>query len=334
MKEIANISAFLMEKDIEIAKFNIEIYERFVMINDYDVLNAALLPPVIKTIGMLNWLLSRCMSYTTHWQAYLCDSILQSGERNPYAPFILSLNSNSASLTDWYWLQPTSDCCFSYFGQKIVFNTSQWNNVSWFANWKDISSFNCYMHKDVYDYNTYVQPIKTPIFVISGESQNQIITNGESIWLKQRKSEHRIQNEIKCLSELNHYGIITPKIETAFIDATRLVQNDDSQRSVFDYYTKQHGMHFVIKRLMTDENHKLIALSWFGQQINASSMSDIVDNIEQLCNMRIANKDAAKFIDRYVRDNAINGIDGSNIGFLCDENYNMRIAVWSNIEVI
>ena len=187
MKEIAKFNMYLMEKDIHIAKFEIDIYDKFVMIDGYDILAAYSLPPIVESIGMLNWLLSRCMSYTTHWQAYLFDAILQDGSRNKYAPFILSLNTNSSSVSDWYWLQPDNNIQFQYYDQKIIFSQTEWKNINWFNGINDICAFNSYMSKDVFAHDKYDKTIKSPVFAINGDAQNQLLFNNTEIHIKQRK---------------------------------------------------------------------------------------------------------------------------------------------------
>jgi hypothetical protein len=260
MKEIAKIKINLMEKNIEVAKFEIEIYDRFVAIDEYDVLSPSHMPAIVEHIGMLNWLLSRCMSYTTHWQAFLFDAILQNGERNKFAPFILSLNTNSMSVSDWYWLKPEQNIEFQYYAQKIEFLLTTWEQSNWFDHKSDIDSFNHHMGKDVFVYDEYTQPLKAPVFAIRGDVQNQFTMHDSKICIKQRKTKEKIQDELSCLMELGKVGVVVPTIKTEHTD-------NCLDTKMFNYATRQNGMDFIIKDILTSNDHKLVPLEWFWKNI-------------------------------------------------------------------
>jgi hypothetical protein len=330
MREIAKIKTYLMKKELAIARFEISIYERFVEIDKYVAINGEDCPPIISKIGILQWLLSRCMSYTVHWQAYLIDAILQDGDRNKYAPFILSLNTNSTSISDWYWLQPEENMEFEYGEQLVSFCVTSWNAANWHKNQENVNTFNSCINKDIFEWGKFVSPVRSPIFTINGTSHNQFFIQNGEMFIKQRKTKSKIDNDVRCLSFFENRGVLVPAYQ---VDFEYVEDRDTEDGHIYLETTRENGMFFITKRILTSNSNCLAPLIWFYQDKCVKSMCDMIDRIELSNGINVINKGACQFVDEFKDQFSTNEINGTNIGLLIDEEKNAILTVWGDIAI-
>lgn len=282
MIAVVKFNATLMEKNDPIAEFEIGVCRHYICIGECKIINQVKIPPLVKTIGMLEWLMSRCMSYTTLWQANLIAIVINDGERFKYAPLTLSLNTNCASLFDWYWIQLEKDVQFQYCARNINIKRTNWEKVNCF----DIERNQIIgddLHCDFFAYNTKSELINTPIFTIHGNARNKIYLSNSSIIISQRKVMRSVEYESDCLSFLNARGVKTPQHSISYVDVTAYKETNDT-KSQYDWKTQQSGFQCITKKVLSSQSKKLMPLCWFQPDAQAETMIDMVNNVEKIHN--------------------------------------------------
>jgi len=248
---------------------------------------------------------------------------------------MLSLNINSTSISDGYWLNPIKDYDFEYENLQIYFARKE--------SFGDIDPFRhiveCELTRecglnDVFAYlHDFKGPIQTFFSTTEGsEIKKWELRNGQYIICK-RSSEERREGETKTFEFFARCGIKTPKFETTHIAFDIFRDFEYIKRRYHSQYWA-NGIDIIEKTCLTDSNSFLVPLANYVIRGDLDIRMPLMRMFEDF---KMDLKEFENYTDailEYQRKNGLqNGeIDVRNFGILVDKNNRATPAVWSGFE--
>lgn len=331
MAENINITMNLMLRELEVARFNIRLYEKLFFVDNFQIINLELLPHELKEKeierNVEDWLMSRVMPPNTSHYIFMLPIIFHRGtERRPYAQFAMSLTTNGISLSDHYWLNTDRDTTFCFEGRQFLFKNNSWEALNPWRNDIWSGDLNQFLFNDML-FSCSDDPLpefNNPIFTTNGDEQKMWYKENDIWMLEKRLSDEQLTNEFQCFEFFKAHGFLTPKCET--------IHHDVANRYQFYPDTIREGFNAIKKQCLTSKAHQLTPLSWY---IGTNCKGSIHDVIEQAKNSIQINsqtlKDFENAVIEYKTTYGYKQIASNNLGFLIDTNNHAIPAVWSNI---
>ena len=326
MSKILKFKTNLMMREKCVCSFVIELSEELLAVSDLRIIDTALLPTQMQQ-SFYGWLISRIMpSKTRHYINMMSVVFQYKANRLPYSQLALSLETNCASLSDHYWLNPEDNMVLEHMGKKINFKQKEWKDVRvW-----DVATWNSDLDAIMFHDMLFVTPdvakqkTKNPIWTTNGETQKRWMYNDGEWYLEKRLGTNKIQDEIRCFECFEEHNILTPEYQ--------LLHYDVSDKYMFTPTTISAGFDVVKKKCLSSPQHYLLPLKYFVKQANVNDLKSLLCDISKythinstvLCEFEDA-------ITKYIKEENYSQLDTGNLGFLVDCNNNAVPAVWSNV---
>lgn len=328
MTEIVNMPATLMLRDEPIAELDLQLFRDDLTITTKNIINQKHLPHFIqnRAFGIGHWLLSRAMPSNTRYYIELIQVVLgEFGERTPLAQFILSLNTNAASVSDHYWINPKTNIVFNYKKQIVEFKRSSWSEINFFENVRISEEINAIAFDDHFLRLTESSiSINDPIFCTNGEKKKRWLAKNNSWVLEKRDVKTIIDNETHCFNFFAEREVLTPSCTQHCYNGV------DPMR--FSTPTIDNGIATIQKQCLSSKQAFLIPIGWYVCEDSDDNIAEIIRIASESLGIdECICKNFADAVVVYVSQHGYSQIDVSNFGFLlsCDET--AMPAVWSNI---
>ena len=249
---ILSIDAELMFRDVCVEEICIRILRSGVHIMPTNTIRYDLLPFPVRTnkLNLLDWFVERGLTMRTHRNIYFTELPLNSENRNPKMPFLLSLSSNSVSLADKYWINPKITTEFICNGAEITFERKSWDEVNPFANQYIPGVLEQYGLNDVF-YTPLPGKImvRSLIWTTQGEKNKRWMIDKKGYILEKKLAKAELKNELKTLDFFSLNGILTPQYDYYIKDLNR---DDEIVFGSFEIDTINEGLHVIQKTCLTD----------------------------------------------------------------------------------
>ena len=321
----------LMYLDSPVATIEIRVSSAFVRILIVKEHNANKLPLIIrnKILNMQDWVIHRCMPNDIHQNIFFTEYFTQEDNRNPYAPFLLSLATNSITLSDKYWLNPHDNYTFQVGSRNIHFRKTTWEEINPFnflLASEQINEFRFY--ENFLFSHCLATDANSLIWTTPGNKPKIWVANNNKYEMHKKSPLEECQNEILTFDFFKKNNIIVPKSYSSHHISV------DADENLYNLNTIANGYWTIRKSCLTDESTYLVPLSHniiIGDR-------DLHKAITQLCGKySIEDEDIFKFnqaISDYIAEfsiSTIGQIDTSNFGLLVNMNNEARPSVWSSL---
>lgn len=327
MREVIEFDATLMFQDRLISDIHFTLLGDDLFSNVKREYNKELLPPILfdrySNIGL--WLRSRMMPFNNgHYINFIPLPLGQFGERTPYAQMILSLNTNAASLYDFYWLNVKEPVSFKYKTRQINLIPKTWEEIGFDVDDSELKRFNdlvfCDQHSKIPEKQL---DLINPIFVTNGEEKKRWNFENNTWLLEKRKPKELLEKEINGFRFFRDNGFLTPNCELQHYD----VQKD---YTIYRPDTIENGFDTIVKSCLTDKTKMLIPMAWFLTE-KCYGLGDAIKlAYETLQNITVLQEYMMKAIEEYLQLVDFESISVSNFGFLYDGK-SATPAVWSDV---
>lgn len=332
MIENVNLIATLMYQEHSIAKFKLEFMNNIIFISDVLMLNKQLLPPYYinyedDELKIRDFLLSRLISSHTRYYIQIVPIILFfCSKRVPMSNLLFSLETNCASLTDAYWINPDRNYEFVVCNRTLKCQVSNWEHIK--RNKFDLdgeTSLNNVLFNDMLmaSNETPIYSLKNPVFTTNGDEQKRWILLDNKWCLEKRNTKEKIQKELECFDFFKKRDIIVPQTRTYKLSVSNKKQYLNS--------TIEDGLNIILKQTILHEKDTLIPLSWCLLSIKTDiiTKSDFASTMLEKVSEDVLNN-FIEAINLYKKTYQYDHIDLSNIGFVCSDGKYLP-SVWSNI---
>lgn len=299
-----DIDATLMFENKCVATVQIHLGRYGFFIEPKQVINKDLLPfPIkFKKQNITNWFTARGFQRYSHRNIFFAEQALKRENRDAKLPFILSLQTNSVSISDKYWINPNETQEFFVNGAKIIFTRTSWDSVNPFKNMyypREIDEIGLH---DIFIFEKK-EHLKSDslIWTTSGAKSKRWIVNCCKYTLEKKLSSRLLKNEIDTLNFFSERNILIPN----FTHSSRQINDDEVQ--FYDINTMNDGLHIISKECVVSDN------SYF---IPAKDLVENETSIESLITKMCCLFD----IDVKEKSNFINAINDYKIAFCVDDN--------------
>lgn len=323
IENIKSLSMILMNADMRVAVICLELNNINAINCTMNVLQEDLLPPIVKNkISTIErWLIDRCVSMDDNRIVGLVRFVTRVTSRNILLPFLLSLQHNSVSFSDKYWLQPVDLTNFYYNDILFSFPRSNWNTINPFYR----MNIHCdFMLNDLFSYQiqnaNYMMNCQ---WTCNGNWIKQWKKNNVEHVLYKRTLQQNLQNEINTFFLCEQYNIHHPDYTVETLVTPR-------ERTRYNTNTLRDGMLVIKKQCITTSDLFLIpAIQYIKPNVNIENLisnmaSDIMVSKNDINNI----KRLLTHIQQSLKNNEC--IDTNNFGLLTDGKTGI-FTVWSKL---
>lgn len=328
-----NIDMFLMYEDFKIADLTLQLSHNWFYIMVTNIIDEKYLPFSVKNkkTNIQDFLILRCLPMNNHRNIFLVQFMIQDFTRDKYAPFLLSLLSNSSNLVDKYWLKPKEAIVFQYKNMHINFQHTNWNQVNPFAKTNNYDATTSFFLNDIFlsefD-NSKGTHVKSLNWATNGDAIKRWLIINDMYVLEKKLSEEQQNKEIETLEFFKKNNIKTPQYT---IEHIAVEENYDK----YDIDTIQNGYYSLKKECLTNTNTHLTSVIEY-----VDNDTTIENPIRKMCSLHNLSEDKIEHflntIRFYKEQFGIESdglLDTRNFGLLVDKNGNAEPVVWSGLQL-
>lgn len=265
----------LMWKDTVVATFTLYLRPFGANTELVNVIQDDLMPLPISynKTDILNWLTARGFQIHSHRNINFIEQALMEDNRKDWLPVVLSLQTNSVSISDKYWLNPHQTHDFFFNSAHIVFKNTTWDKVNPFQN-----TYSPCKMDEIALYDLFHFPIHDPfesnslVWTTHGDKSKRWIVKDKCFYLEKKVSSSDLSSEIRTLEFFSQRGIMVPEYE----HMSRQVRDDESH--FYDIVTHEDGIHVITKKCFVDDDSYFISACYF-----VDGERDIESLIKKMC---------------------------------------------------
>lgn len=321
----------LMFESQPVAELRLEFSSFSAYIDVLSINTESLLPEIVlnNKLSIPDFLVSRCLSINNHRNIYFIRLVINGETRHKMMPMLLSLSTNSVSLSDKYWLNPKETTELILNGAKILFERKSWEQVDPFKNPYHVGELEQYGLYDSFfvNVNELVNP-KSLIWSISGHQNKRWIYDSSGYCLEKKLYKHLLEDELTTLDFFASNGILTPEYNY-YIEEL----NDPAKcyRQTYNMDTILGGLCVIQKKCLTNSTNYLDRLSYY-----VDNDVDIDAPITKMCKKHGVDESETKhfitIVNLYQKQFNVNSnvLDTRNIGLLIQKDCAIPV-VWGRL---